>query len=47
VEPFAGSFPEMGDPLVHSTKVDQRFKLALQAAKNILLGLPFSLTLAA
>lgn len=38
VEPFTGSFPEMGPPLVHSSKIDQRLKSALQGAKNILQG---------
>ena len=38
VEPYNGSFPEMGPPLVHSAKVDQRFKNALQGAKNALQG---------
>ena len=40
IEPFAGSFPEMGPPLVHSSKVDQRFKNAFQGARNILQGKP-------
>ena len=38
VEPYTGSFPEMGPPLVHSAKVDQCFKNAFQSAKNILQG---------
>ena len=38
IEPFPGSFPEMGPPLVHSSKVDQRFKNAFQGARNILQG---------
>lgn len=38
VEPYTGSFPEMGPPLVHSANVDQRFKNAFQSAKNILQG---------
>ncbi len=37
-EPFTGDFPEMGPPLVHSESVGQRFKLALEAARNMLAG---------
>lgn len=38
VTEYTGNFPEMGPPLVHSSKVDQRFKGAIQAAQNILQG---------
>ena len=38
VTPYTGGFPEMGPPLVHNAKVDQRFKDAVTAAKMILQG---------
>lgn len=38
VTPYTGSFPELGPPQVHSSRSDQRFKSAFQAAKNILQG---------
>lgn len=38
VLPFAGGWPELGPPLVHSSKVDQTFKSALAAAKSVLQG---------
>lgn len=38
VTPYKGSFPELGPPLVHSSRIDMRFKAAFQAAKNILQG---------
>ena len=43
IESFVGSFPEMGPPLVHSSKVDQRFKNAFQGARNILQGTAYLL----
>ena len=33
-----GGFPELGPPLVYSSKVDQKFKTAFTAAKNVLQG---------
>lgn len=38
VSEYRGNFPELGPPLVHSSKVDQRYKTAFTAAKNILQG---------
>ena len=38
VTDYTGNFPELGPPLVHSSKVDQRYKSAFRAAKNILQG---------
>ena len=38
ITPYTGGFPELGPPLVHSSKVDQRFKAALASAKNVLQG---------
>ena len=38
VTPYNGGFPELGPPLVHSSKVDQRFKAAFASAKNVLQG---------
>ena len=37
-QPFTGILPEMGDPVHVSTKVHQRFSLALMEAKNLLAG---------
>lgn len=33
-----GGFPELGPPLVYSSKVHQKFKTAFTAAKNVLQG---------
>jgi len=38
VTQHSGGFPELGPPLVYSSKVDQKFKTAFTAAKNILQG---------
>ena len=45
VEEFAGNFPELGPPLVHSSKVDQRYKSSFLSAKNILQGMQSNLYL--
>lgn len=37
-ELFTGDFPELGAPVVHSENVGQRFRLALEAARNMLAG---------
>jgi hypothetical protein len=34
-----GGFPDLGPPLVYSSKVDQKFKTTFAAAKNILQGI--------
>jgi acetyl-CoA carboxylase / biotin carboxylase 1 len=41
-QPYTGSFPELGPPIVHSDGVDHRFKEAYTACKNILAGAWFS-----
>lgn len=33
-----GGFPELGPPLVYSSKVDQKFKVARTEAKSVLQG---------
>lgn len=38
---FEGSFPELGPPLIYSSKVDQKFKIALASAKNVMQGRHF------
>ena len=38
VTQHTGGFPELGPPLVYSSKVDQKFKTAFTAAKNVLQG---------
>ena len=42
VTQHTGGFPELGPPLVYSSKVDQKFKTAFTAAKNVLQGCPSS-----
>ena len=38
VKPFAGSFPELGPPLVQGMTVEHQFKAAYAAAENVLRG---------
>lgn len=38
ITPYTGGFPELGPPLVYSSKVNQKFKTAFTAAKNVLQG---------
>ena len=37
-EPFTGSFPELGPPVVENKGVAHRFRAALEAADNIMAG---------
>jgi len=37
-EPYRGSFPELGPPVVESEGVGHRFRAALEAADNIMAG---------
>ncbi len=37
-EPYQGSFPELGPPVVESEGVAHRFRAALEGATNIMAG---------